>query len=126
AAAMLAAGGYRVGTFTSPHLLDYNERITIAGRPVSDASLVAAFERIDAARGDITLTFFEYNTLAALLIFATAGVDAVVLEVGLGGRLDAVNVVDADVAILTSVALDHCDWLGHDLQVIGREKAGIF
>src|SRR5690606_13648602 len=95
-------------------------------RPVSDASLVVAFERIEAARGDITLAFFEYNTLAALLIFATAGVDALVLEVGLGGRLDAVNAVDADVAILTSVALDHCDWLGDDLQVIGREKAGIF
>jgi dihydrofolate synthase/folylpolyglutamate synthase len=123
---ILSAGGYRVGTFTSPHLIRYNERIRIAGREVSDASLVAAFERIEAARGDISLTFFEFNALAALLVFETATLDAIVLEVGLGGRLDAVNVVDADVALISSVALDHCDWLGHDLDSIGREKAGIF
>lgn len=123
---VLRAAGYRVGTFTSPHLIDYNERIVIDGREVSDASLVAAFERIDAARGDDTLTFFEFNTLAALLVFDTAGLDAMVLEVGLGGRLDSVNAVDADVAIVTSIALDHCDWLGPDLESIGREKAGIF
>jgi len=122
---ILAAAGYRVGTFTSPHLRRYNERIAIDGREVSDASLIAAFERIDAARGADTLTFFEFNTLAALLIFETAGLDAMVLEVGMGGRLDAVNVVDADVAVISSVALDHCDWLGADVETIGREKAGI-
>lgn len=123
---ILAAAGYRVGTFTSPHLLRYNERIVLDGREISDESLVAAFERIDAARGDDTLTFFEFNTLAALLIFDTAGVDAMVLEVGLGGRLDSVNAVDADVAIVTSISLDHMDWLGPDVESIGREKAGIF
>jgi dihydrofolate synthase/folylpolyglutamate synthase len=123
---ILSEAGYRVGTFTSPHLLDYNERITLAERPVSDASLIAAFERIDAARGSDTLTFFEFNTLAALLIFETACLDAIVLEVGMGGRLDAVNVVDADAALVTSIALDHCEWLGDNLEAIGREKAGIF
>lgn len=123
---ILRAAGYRVGTFTSPHLIRYNERIVLDGREVSDASLVAAFERIDAARGDDTLTFFEFNTLAALLVFDTAGLDAIVLEVGLGGRLDSVNAVDADVAVVTSIALDHCDWLGPDVESIGREKAGIF
>ncbi len=121
----LSAAGYRVGTFTSPHLLCYNERITIAEREVSDASLVAAFERIDVARGDDTLTFFEFNTLAALLIFETANLDVMVLEVGLGGRLDAVNVVDANLAIITSIGLDHCDWLGADIETIAAEKAGI-
>lgn len=123
---ILRAAGYRVGTFTSPHLVRYNERVVIDGREVSDASLVAAFERIDAARGADTLTFFEFNTLAALLVFDTACLDAIVLEVGLGGRLDSVNVVDADVAVVTSIALDHCGWLGSDLDSIGREKAGIF
>jgi dihydrofolate synthase / folylpolyglutamate synthase len=122
---MLSASGYRVGTFTSPHLIRYNERITIAEREVSDASLVAAFERIDVARGDDTLTFFEFNTLAALLIFEGADLDAMVLEVGLGGRLDAVNVVDADLAIISSIGLDHCDWLGADIETIAAEKAGI-
>ena len=122
---MLSVAGYRVGTFTSPHLIRYNERITIAEREVSDASLVAAFERIDAARGDDTLTFFEFNTLAALLIFETANLDAMVLEVGLGGRLDAVNVIDADLAIISSIGLDHCDWLGADIESIAAEKAGI-
>jgi dihydrofolate synthase/folylpolyglutamate synthase len=125
-ARILAEAGHRVGTFTSPHLVEYNERITIAGQQVSDASLVAAFERIDAARGADTLTFFEFNTLAALLVFETAGLDAIVLEVGMGGRLDAVNVVDADAALVTSVALDHCEWLGDTVEAIGREKAGIF
>jgi dihydrofolate synthase / folylpolyglutamate synthase len=123
---ILSEAGYRVGTFTSPHLLRYNERIVLEGREISDESLVAAFERIDAARGEDTLTFFEFNTLAALLIFDTADVDAMVLEVGLGGRLDSVNAVDADAAIVTSIALDHTDWLGPDLESIGREKAGIF
>jgi dihydrofolate synthase/folylpolyglutamate synthase len=123
---LLSAGGYRVGTFTSPHLIHYNERICIAGRNVSDAALVDAFARIDSARGEISLTFFEFNTLAALLIFESAQLDAMVLEVGMGGELDAVNVVDADVAIVSSVALDHCEWLGSDVETIGRVKAGIF
>ena len=124
--ALLRAGGYRVGTFTSPHLVDYRERIRLDGARVSEASLVAAFERIaDALEGD-SLTFFEFNTLAALLVFETWVPDAIVLEVGLGGRLDAVNIVDADVAIVVSVALDHMEWLGPDLESIGREKAGIF
>ena len=123
---ILREAGYRVGTFTSPHILRYNERIVIADREVSDASLMAAFERIDAARGEDTLTFFEFNAIAAFLIFETAGLDAIVLETGMGGRLDAVNVVDSDVAIVTSIALDHCEWLGNDIEQIGREKAGIF
>lgn len=123
---ILGEAGYRVGTFTSPHLADYNERIVIGGKQVSDASLIAAFERIDVARGTDTLTFFEFNTLAALLIFETAGLDAMVLEVGMGGRLDAVNIVDADLALITSVGLDHCEWLGTTVEAIGREKAGIF
>ncbi len=125
-ARILGEAGYRVGTFTSPHLLRYNERIAIDGVEVSDEALIAAFERIDAARGEDTLTFFEFNAAAALLVLADAHPDAVVLEVGLGGRLDAVNVVDADVALVTSIDLDHCDWLGHDRETIGREKAGIF
>lgn len=125
-AAMLRAGGYRVGTFTSPHLLDYRERIRLDGTMVSEASLVAAFERVaDALEGD-SLTFFEFNTLAALLVFETAAPDAIVLEVGMGGRLDAVNLVDPDVAVVVSVGLDHMEWLGPDVEAIGREKAGIF
>ncbi len=124
--AMLRAGGHRVGTFTSPHLVDYRERIRIDGEWVSEASLLAAFERIADALGDESLTFFEFNTLAALLVFETAAPDAVVLEVGLGGRLDAVNVVDPDVAVIVSVALDHMEYLGPDVESIGREKAGIF
>jgi len=123
---MLRAGGYRVGTFTSPHLVDYRERIRIDGEWISEASLVVAFERIADALGGDSLTFFEFNTLAALLVFETAGPDAVVLEVGLGGRLDAVNVVDTDVAVVVSVGLDHMEYLGPDVESIGREKAGIF
>jgi dihydrofolate synthase/folylpolyglutamate synthase len=123
---ILTVGGYRVGTFTSPHLVRYNERIRVAGFEAADAALIAAFERIDAARGATSLTFFEFNTLAALLVFEDAKLDVMVLEVGLGGRLDAVNVVDADVAVISSVALDHCEWLGNDVESIGREKAGIF
>jgi dihydrofolate synthase / folylpolyglutamate synthase len=125
-ARILAEAGYRVGTFTSPHLLRYNERIAVGGVEVSDEALMRAFERIDAARGDDTLTFFEFNAAAALVVFADAQPDAIVLEVGLGGRLDAVNVVDADVALVSSIDLDHCDWLGRDRESIGREKAGIF
>jgi dihydrofolate synthase/folylpolyglutamate synthase len=125
-ARILREAGYRIGTFTSPHLLRYNDRIHIDGVEVSDETLMAAFERIDAARGADTLTFFEFNAAAALLVFAEAQPDAIVLEVGMGGRLDAVNVVDADVALVSSIDLDHCDWLGHDRETIGREKAGIF
>ena len=125
-AALLKSLGVRAGAFTSPHLLSYNERIRIDGYAVPDAELIQAFERIEAARGDTTLTFFEYNTLAALIIFAARRVDVAVLEVGLGGRLDATNLVAADVAVLCSVGFDHRDWLGDDLESIGREKAGIF
>lgn len=124
--AMLRAAGYDVGCFTSPHLRRYNERIRIGGREVDDELLMEAFDRIDRARGDARLTFFEWNTLAALLVFERAGVDVAVLEVGLGGRLDAVNAVDADVAAVVSVGLDHMDWLGPTVEHIGREKAGIF
>jgi dihydrofolate synthase/folylpolyglutamate synthase len=125
-AGMLAASGRRVGLLTSPHLLRYTERVQIDGVPVEEAVLVAAFGRIEAARGEITLTFFEYNTLAALEVFRVAGVQSQVLEVGLGGRMDATNIVDADVAILCSVGLDHRDWLGDTLEQIGAEKSGIF
>lgn len=124
-ARILSEAGHRVGAFTSPHLIRYNERITVAGAQVSDDALIAAFERIDTARGADTLTFFEFNTAAALLVFADAQLDAVVLEVGMGGRLDAVNVVDADVALITSIDLDHCEWLGCDREIIAHEKAGI-
>jgi dihydrofolate synthase / folylpolyglutamate synthase len=124
--ALLLMQELRVGTLTSPHLLRYNERIHVDGREATDAELVAVFETIEAARGATTLTFFEYNTLAALLLFAQQQVDVAVLEVGLGGRLDATNLVDADVAVLCSVGFDHRDWLGDTLAAIGAEKAGIF
>ncbi|TBR39086.1 MULTISPECIES: bifunctional tetrahydrofolate synthase/dihydrofolate synthase [Dyella] len=123
--AILRAGGARTGCYTSPHLLRYNERIRIDGVDADDAALVASFERIEAARGDLPLTYFEFGTLAALDVFAREPLDVAVLEVGLGGRLDAVNIIDADVAVVTTVDLDHMDWLGPDRDVIGREKAGI-
>ena len=123
--ALLRAAGLRCGRFTSPHLARYNERICVDGVEASDASLIESFERIDAVRGDITLTFFEYNALAALDLFHRAVVDVAVLEVGLGGRLDATNIIDADVAVICSIGLDHLDWLGDTLEDIGREKAGI-
>ncbi len=125
-AAILTAAGHRVGSFTSPHLRDYRERITIAGRPIDTARLLGAFARIEAARHDIRLTFFEYNTLAALLVLEEARLDAWILEIGMGGRLDAVNVVDADVGVVVSIGLDHQEFLGSTLEAIGREKAGIF
>jgi dihydrofolate synthase/folylpolyglutamate synthase len=125
-ARMLTAAGHRCGAFTSPHLLRYNERIRIDGAMAADAELVASFEAIEAARGSITLTYFEYNALAALWTFREREVDVAVLEVGLGGRLDAVNIVDADVAIVCSIGIDHRDWLGDTLEAIGREKAGVF
>jgi dihydrofolate synthase/folylpolyglutamate synthase len=124
--ALLGARGASTGMFTSPHFIRYNERIRVNGEEVCDQELVAAFERIEAARGATTLTFFEYNTLAALLIFAQRAVEVAVLEVGLGGRLDATNLVAADVAVVASVGLDHRDWLGDTLELIGAEKAGIF
>ena len=124
--AILAHAGYRVGCYTSPHLLQYNERVRIGGRPVDDATLCAAFARIEEARGDVSLTYFEFGTLAAMLAFEAAGIDAAVLEVGLGGRLDAVNIFDADCAIVVSVDLDHQAYLGGTREAIGFEKAGIY
>lgn len=128
-ASILTAAGYRVGTFTSPHLRDYRERIRVHDRLVTADELVAAFERIETARAAsaaVSLTFFEYNALAAFLIFEAAEVDAWVLEVGMGGRLDAVNVVDPTVAVVVSIGLDHQEFLGASLEAIGAEKAGIF
>lgn len=123
--AIARRAGWKTGAYTSPHLLHYNERVRIDGQDASDEALVAAFSAVEAARGDITLTYFEYGTLAALHLFASAGLDLAVLEVGLGGRLDAVNIVDADVAVITTVDIDHVDWLGEDREAIGAEKAGI-
>ena len=126
---IILRAGYRVGCYTSPHILAYNERVRVNGQPVDDAALCAAFARVEAARqsaGNVALTYFEFGTLAAWEVFAAAGVEAAVLEVGLGGRLDAVNVYEPDVAIVTTVALDHTDWLGPDRESIGFEKAGIF
>ncbi|MGH8042707.1 MAG: bifunctional folylpolyglutamate synthase/dihydrofolate synthase, partial [Rudaea sp.] len=124
--AMLVAAGKRAGCYTSPHLLRYNERVRVCGVEAGDAELCAVFERIEAARAEIPLTYFEFGTLAALWIFAHSKLDVAILEVGLGGRLDAVNIIDADAAIVVTVDLDHQDWLGSDLDRIGREKAGIF
>ncbi|MFT4248350.1 MAG: bifunctional tetrahydrofolate synthase/dihydrofolate synthase [Pseudomonas sp.] len=123
--AIARAAGWKVGAYTSPHLLRYNERVRIDGQEVGDAVLAAAFAEVESARGDIALTYFEYGTLAALSLFAQAGLDLAVLEVGLGGRLDAVNLVDADVAVITTVDIDHADWLGDGREAIGAEKAGI-
>lgn len=119
------AAGYRVGAYTSPHLLHYNERVRLNGEPVAERLLCEVFERIDQARGETSLTYFEFGTLAAIEVFAQNNLDVVIMEVGLGGRLDAVNVLDADVALITPVDLDHADWLGNDRELIGREKAGI-
>jgi dihydrofolate synthase/folylpolyglutamate synthase len=124
--AVLLAAGYRVGLYTSPHLLKYNERVRIDGRDASDEALVAAFAEVERARGEIPLTYFEHGTLAAWVAFCRAGLDAIILEVGLGGRLDAVNVFEPDCAIVTSVAMDHMDFLGDTREAIGFEKAGIF
>ncbi|MCQ8117793.1 bifunctional tetrahydrofolate synthase/dihydrofolate synthase [Methylomonas rosea] len=124
--AIYRAAGYRIGAYTSPHILRYNERIRIDGEPVADALICEAFSRIEDARGETSLSYFEFGTLAALSIFADADLDIQLLEVGLGGRLDAVNIVDPDAAIVTTIALDHVDWLGHTEEAIGREKAGIF
>ena len=123
---ILRMGGYRTGLYTSPHLVQYNERVRIAGVEAGDKLLAASFEAVEAARGDTPLTYFEYGTLGALWAFAQENVESLVLEVGLGGRLDAVNIIDADCAVLTSVGIDHVDYLGPDRESIGREKAGIF
>lgn len=123
---ILLDAGYRVGQYTSPHLLRFNERIRVNGQEASDADIVARFERIEAVRGDTTLTYFEMATLAALLLFQDTPLDVVILEVGLGGRLDAVNLIDTDCAILTSVDLDHTAYLGNTREAIGWEKAHIF
>jgi dihydrofolate synthase/folylpolyglutamate synthase len=123
---ILQASGRRTGLYTSPHLLRYNERVRVAGREARDAQLCQAFAAVEAARAGVPLTYFEFGTLAALWQFAREELDALVLEVGLGGRLDAVNVLDADCAVLTSVGLDHTDLLGDTREAIGREKAGIF
>ena len=124
--AIYTAQGYRVGSYTSPHILKYNERIKIDGKPVSDDKICEAFARIESVRGNTSLSYFEFGTLAALDIFQRAGVDVQLLEVGLGGRLDAVNIVDPDVALISSVSIDHIEWLGGTREAIGREKAGIF
>ncbi len=120
------AAGYRVGVYSSPHLVRYTERVRIQGEELPEAAHCASFAQLEAGRGDISLTYFEYGTLSRFALFKQAKLDVVILEVGLGGRLDATNIVDADVAVVTSIALDHTDWLGSDRESIGREKAGIF
>lgn len=124
-AAMSGGLGQRYGTYTSPHIFHFNERISIMGEPVSDDCLIHAFEQVEAARGSVSLTYFEFTTLAALLILQRSALDCAVLEVGLGGRLDTVNLVDTDCAVITPIGLDHQDFLGSDLNSIATEKAGI-
>jgi len=116
----------KVGTFTSPHLFKFNERIKINGIPISDKMIIDAFELIEKSRGDTRLTFFDFSTLAALTIFSNLNLDVVILEIGLGGRLDPVNIVDSDISVLTNVELDHQEWLGKNREAIGKEKAAIF
>ncbi|WP_041743234.1 bifunctional tetrahydrofolate synthase/dihydrofolate synthase [Collimonas fungivorans] len=123
---ILLRAGYKVGLYIKPHFLDFNERARIGGESASDAALIASFEAVEAQRGDISLTYFEFTTLAIMHLLAQAKLDVVILEVGLGGRLDAVNIVDADVAIVTSVDIDHVEYLGDTREKIGFEKAGIF
>ncbi|HXQ99646.1 MAG TPA: bifunctional tetrahydrofolate synthase/dihydrofolate synthase, partial [Pseudomonas sp.] len=125
-ASLLQAQGLKVGVYSSPHLLRYNERVQVQGLEASDAQLCQAFEVIEGARGDISLTYFEMGTLAAFWLFEQAALDAVVLEVGLGGRLDAVNLIDADLALVTSIGVDHVEWLGNTRETVAFEKAGIF
>ncbi|HHG3403154.1 TPA: bifunctional tetrahydrofolate synthase/dihydrofolate synthase [Vibrio parahaemolyticus] len=124
--AILLDAGYSVGVYSSPHLIRYNERVRINGVDVEDAKQCEAFDYVEKQRGGISLSLFEFGTLAALRIFQVENVDVVLLEVGLGGRLDATNVVDHDVSVITSLAIDHVDWLGDDINVIGFEKAGIY
>jgi dihydrofolate synthase/folylpolyglutamate synthase len=124
--AIYTAAGYRVGSYTSPHILKYNERIKIAGEPVTDDAICESFSRIEAVRDDTSLSYFEFGTLAALDIFWRSNLDIQLLEVGLGGRLDAVNIIDADIAIVSTICIDHADWLGETRAAIGKEKAGVF
>lgn len=124
--AVLMAAGYKVGVYSSPHLVRYTERVRVQNSELPESAHTASFAEIEAARGEVSLTYFEYGTLSALWLFKQAQLDVVILEVGLGGRLDAANMVDADVSVVTSIALDHIDWLGPDRESIGREKAGIF
>jgi dihydrofolate synthase/folylpolyglutamate synthase len=123
---ILQAGGYRIGRYSSPHLLRYAERVRIAGREAEEGALCEGFAAVERVRGGVPLTYFEFGTLAALTMFSESRLDALVLEVGLGGRLDAVNVMDADCAVLTSIGIDHVEYLGDTREAIGREKAGIF
>ena len=129
ASALLNAAGLRVGAYTSPHIVDYNERIAILDdegrRLASDAEIIAAFEKIESVRDDVPLTYFEYGTLAAVVAFSDAKLDAWILEVGMGGRLDATNAIEPTAALITNVALDHCEWLGDDIETIAVEKAGV-
>ncbi|QDE31741.1 bifunctional tetrahydrofolate synthase/dihydrofolate synthase [Shewanella polaris] len=125
-AAILRQADLSVGVYSSPHLLQYNERVQINQQDASDDSLIEAFSAIETARGDISLTFFEYATLAGLYLFKAAKVDVIILEVGLGGRLDATNIIDSTATILTSIDLDHQEYLGDTRELVGREKAGIF
>lgn len=124
--AILMAAGLRVGVYSSPHLVRYTERVRIQGEELPEQAHCQSFATLEAGRGDIPLTYFEYGTVSALQLFKNAKLDVVILEVGLGGRLDATNIVDANVAVVTSIALDHTDWLGSDRESIGREKAGVF
>lgn len=124
--AILQKAGYKTGVYSSPHLIRYNERVRINGQELDDKDHIAAFASIEARRGDTSLSFFEFGTLAALQLFLDHHVDVAILEVGLGGRLDATNVVDPDVSVITSLAIDHVEWLGDNLELIGHEKAGIF
>ena len=123
---ILLAAGLRVGVYSSPHLLRYTERVRIQGQELSEAEHSHSFAQIEAGRAGISLTYFEFGTLSALQLFKQAKLDVVILEVGLGGRLDATNIVDSDVAAITSIAIDHTDGLGFDRESIGREKAGVF
>lgn len=123
---IMSGSDLRIAAYTSPHLLNYNERLRIDGKDVTDQTWCQAFEQVERARGDVPLTYYEFGTLGALQIMATSALDLALLEVGLGGRLDAVNIIDADCALLTQIGIDHVDWLGSDRETIGREKAGIF
>jgi len=123
---ILRAAGYRTGLYTSPHLLRYNERVRVAGVEATDEALAESFSAVEQARLEVSLTYFEFGTLAALWLFSRERIEAAILEVGLGGRLDAVNIIDPDCAVLTSVGIDHVEYLGATREAIGREKAGIF
>ena len=123
--ASLKALGYRLGAYTSPHILTYNERVRLNGSNVIDSVLVKAFDNVEKARRDIPLTYFEYGTLAAFDVLFSSDLDVILLEIGLGGRLDAVNIIEPDISIITSVSIDHSDWLGDTVEQIGTENAGI-